>query len=60
MINQSRPSTSITNSSAPYEGESWDSDLNTWNNETRTWLETGEVMDNTTRPTTSITNLTRP
>lgn len=60
MINTSKPTTSITNITAPFEGEVWSTALNAWSAETRTWLEMGEIMDNTTKPSTSITNLTRP
>jgi hypothetical protein len=60
LTNQSKPSTSISNATKVLGGETWDSNPNTWNVETRTWDESGTLWTNGTRPITSITNNNKP
>jgi hypothetical protein len=50
MINESKPTTSITNSTQPNRGETWASITTTWANETRTWNQTGGIMTNQSSP----------
>lgn len=60
ISNQSKPSTSIANATAPGEGLTWAGDLLTWAAELRTWAETGVVMNNTSRISSSMTNQVKP
>jgi len=60
IVNQSKPSSSITNIVQPNRGTSWDDNLTAWQNENRSWDETGEIMDNVSRPSSSITNQAKP
>jgi len=47
MINQDKPTTSISNSTQPNRGETWASITTTWANEVRTWLQASKLMTNT-------------
>jgi hypothetical protein len=60
MINETRPSSSISNSSKVLGGETWDSNPNTWTAETRTWDESGTLWTNNSRPSSSIINQDKP
>ena len=50
MINESKPTTSITNSTQPNRGETWASITSTWASEFRTWLQASKLMTNTGSP----------
>ena len=60
MINTAKPSTSITGSSKPQVGETWDTNPNTWDEETRTWDASGNLVTNTAKQSSTITNINRP
>lgn len=60
IINTSKPTSSISNSSRVVSYETWDSNTTTWNTEVRTWDEMAAIMDNTSKPTTSIINTNKP
>mgnify|MGYP001122038765 CR=1 FL=1 len=50
----------MTNSSKVSIGETWGTIATTWATETQTWLGASQLIDNTTKPTTSITNESKP
>ena len=60
ITNVSKPSTSITNTAKVSFGETWATITTTWATETRTWLATGSLFTNTTRQSSSITNIAKP
>jgi hypothetical protein len=60
MQNISKPTTSLTNSNKVVQYETWDSNTTTWDTETRTWNEMGTTWTNANRPSTSITNVSKP
>ena len=60
MINESRPNSSIANATKVLGGETWDSNPNTWNEETRTLDESGTLWANEGKPTTTLTNTNKP
>lgn len=60
MINEDKPTTVLINDIKIEQRETWDTDLNTWDNELRTWDETGIVIDNLNKITSSITNEDKP
>lgn len=53
MINTSKPTTSIGNSSKISIGETWGSILTTWASETRTWLAVSQLISNVSKVTQS-------
>lgn len=40
--------------------ELWSTISSTWATESRTWLDTSSVFDNNSKPTTSISNVSKP
>ncbi len=60
ITNQSKPTTSLANSTKIVNYETWDSNTTTWDTETRTWDEMGTIWDNTSKPTTTFTNISKP
>lgn len=60
MINQSKPTPSLTNSTKVSFGETWATILTTWSSETRTWLATGSLLVNATRNSSTMTNSNKP
>lgn len=60
ITNQSKPSSSMANQTKINIGETWASDLNTWANELRTWGATISIISNTTRVSSSMTNIAKP
>lgn len=60
IVNTSKPTTTLSNSAKVFSYETWDSNTTTWDTEVRTWDEMGAIMDNTNKPTTSITNTNKP
>jgi hypothetical protein len=60
LINTSKPTTSLTNTTKVSFGETWASIPTTWASETRTWLATGSLFTNTTRQSSSFTNIAKP
>ena len=60
ILNQSKPSSSMTNAAKIATGETWDSILTTWASETQTWADTASFVDNVSRATSSITNVAKP
>lgn len=60
MINTSKPTTSITNETRVASYETWGTIDTTWATETRTWAECASNIDNVSKPSTSITNVSKP
>jgi len=60
IVNTSKPASSITNTNKVSFAELWSTITTTWATETRTWIETGSLMDNTNKVTSSITNTPKP
>ena len=60
MINETKPTTSIVNSDKVSIGETWATIPTTWATETRTWLAVSQLFTNPSKPSTSITNVTKP
>lgn len=56
MINQTKPTTTYTNSSKVSVGETWATIDTTWATETRTWLAISKLITNITKIAASITN----
>ena len=60
ITNISKPSTSLSNATKINTGVVWSADLNTWATELQTWLDTATTIDNVTKISSSITNVTKP
>jgi hypothetical protein len=60
ITNDSKPTTSLANSSKVSVGETWGSIASTWTTETRTWLEVSQLIDNSSRQTSTLTNQAKP
>jgi hypothetical protein len=60
MINQDKPTTSFLNATKTPTGETWGSILTTWATETQTWGDTASFIDNTTKISSSISNISKP
>lgn len=53
MINESKPSTSVTNTSKVSFAELWSTIPTTWATETRTWAECISLFTNSAKPVTT-------
>lgn len=61
ITNISKPSApSFTNTTRVNIGETWGSDMNTWSAESRTWADTASVIDNISKVSSSLTNISKP
>jgi hypothetical protein len=60
MQNLSKPTTSLTNSNKVVQYETFDTLITTFDTETRTFDEMATTWTNATRPTTSISNVSKP
>lgn len=60
IVNQSKPSSSMANQSKVNIGEIWNTDLNQWQNESRTWDDMASIINNITKISSTITNVARP
>lgn len=60
IVNVSKPNSSIANQTKINIGETWGSNSNQWQNESRTWAETASIIDNVNRVSSSITNVSKP
>lgn len=60
IVNQSKPTPSISNTDKISIGETWASIDTTWATEVRTWLLVSQLLTNITKITSSITNNNRP
>ena len=50
----------MSNTSKVSIGETWATISTTWATETKTWLASSQLIDNTSKPTGSITNESKP
>jgi hypothetical protein len=60
ISNTSKPTTAYTNTSKVVNYETWDSNTTTFDTEVRSWDEMSTIWDNQSKPTTSITNQSKP
>ena len=60
ITNISRPTSALTNTEKVSVGETWGSILTTWASETRTWLAVSQLVTNTAKTASSITNNAKP
>lgn len=60
ITNQSKPTTSLANTTRVSIGETWDSIPTTWNTETRTWDDCISLIDNASRVSSSMVNASKP
>lgn len=60
MINVDKTTTSVVNVIQPNRGLVWDDLVSSWDYELLTWDETGEIMNNVAKETTTITNINKP
>ncbi len=60
LTNIAKPTTSLTNATKVSFAELWSTITTTWASETRTWAEVISLIDNTSKPSTSITNVAKP
>lgn len=60
ITNVAKVSSSLSNATKIVDFETWASIQTTWASETRTWAETATLLDNTSRVTSTITNIARP
>lgn len=51
---------SMTNLTKVSFAELWSTIPTTWASETRTWLDCASIIDNSAKPSTSITNVSKP
>lgn len=57
ITNVSKPSTSLTNTTRPTQGETWGSIQTTWATETETWVGSAQLIENTVKPTPDSTTV---
>lgn len=60
ITNTTKPSGSYTNTARPTTGLIWNDATMTWNAQTDTWQGTASLIDNTSRVSSSITNVAKP
>lgn len=60
ITNVSKPSTTLTNATKVSFAETWGAIQTTWGSETRTWADCISLVDNSSKPTTSISNTAKP
>lgn len=60
ITNTSKPTTSIVNTLKASFAETWDTWDTAWQDETRTWNEMVSLLGNLAKPSTSITNISKP
>lgn len=59
LINPESQSSFVNQAKASI-GETWATIPTTWATETRTWLEASKLIENASKPVTSITNVSKP
>jgi hypothetical protein len=60
MLNQSKPTTVIANSARVSSGETWASITTTWASELRTWEAVSQLLSNTARVSSTMSNVAKP
>lgn len=60
ITNLNKPTSAMTNSIRVSIGETWASITTTWATETRTWAEMASLINNSSKISSSITNIAKP
>lgn len=60
LTNTSKPTTSFANTAKVAFEQTWNNNTTTWDTETRTWDDMASLVDNLSKPSTSITNVAKP
>jgi hypothetical protein len=60
LVNVSKPTTSLTNTTKASDAELWSTITTTYASETRSWLDMVSLIDNSSKPSTTITNGSKP
>lgn len=60
ITNTSKSSTSLTNLTRVFSGTTWDTETHTWNNDPYTWDQKITNVANSSKPSTSVTNVLKP
>jgi len=60
IINPANVTAALTNVTKVSIGETWGTITSTWAAEPRTWLGVSQLIDNTSKPVTSIANVSKP
>lgn len=60
ITNVSKPTTTLSNTSKTSSGETWATITTSWATETKTWLGVGSFLTNTTKVSSSFTNISKP
>ena len=60
IINVSKPTSSYTNTARPSTGLTWAEATMTWAAQTDIWQGTASLIDNTSRVSSSLTNVAKP
>jgi hypothetical protein len=60
MINQDKPTTAVSNATKVSIFETWATITTTWASETRTWLDMTSIIENTSKPSTTLSNVAKP
>ena len=60
ITNQAKPTSSIANSDKVNIGETWATITTTWATETRAWYEFASIISNSTKVSSSLTNVAKP
>lgn len=60
MTNESKPTTTLSNSSKVSVGETWATITTSWSSETRTWEAISQLFTNPSKITSTLTNTSKP
>ena len=60
MINQDKPTSSISNNTKTSIGETWGSIDSTWQDEVRSWLQVSQLLSNFDKTISTLTNQSKP
>lgn len=60
MNNEAKPSTTLNNSPKISIGETWATIDTTWASETRTWLAVSQLLSNSSKVSSTISNQAKP
>jgi len=60
ITNTAKPTTTLANTTKVSFAELWSTITSTWATETRTWLDCGSLIDNTSKVSSSLTNTAKP
>lgn len=60
ITNTPKPTTTFSNDSKVSGAETWSTIPTTWASEVRSWLDCVSLFDNSSKPTTNITNTVKP